>query len=312
MKKVTVLVLSALCIWLMYQYPHTMLNPGELVEGHQELNAKCVSCHKPFWGIPNNKCISCHKLSDIGRDTLNLIDTGNSIEKIPFHNYLSNQKCTSCHTDHKGRRPDIPMNRFDHELLPQNVSSNCNSCHRQPLDTLHKKLSTACSNCHNTKDWKSVEGFNHEMIVSTDQNKCDLCHQMPKDTYHHLFKDNCDKCHTTAKWIPSTFDHSEHFQLDKDHNAKCNTCHFNNNFSVYTCYGCHEHSESNIMEEHKEEGIYNFANCTDCHKSADEHDIRMNGNNKKENNNELNNGEKNSRIKANDSKNEKEMKDEDD
>ena len=97
------------------------------------------------------------------------------------------------------------------------------------------------------------------------------------DTFHHFFIYNCYKFHTTSKWKPSTFDHSNYFVLDKDHNAECTTCHANNNFKAYTCYGCHEHSESKIRAEHLEEGINNFSDCASCHKSGDEHDIRMNG-----------------------------------
>ena len=36
----------------------------------------------------------------------------------------------------------------------------------------------------------------------------------------------------------------------------CVTCHVDNDYSNYTCYGCHEHSRSKIREEHVEEGIH--------------------------------------------------------
>jgi hypothetical protein len=48
-------------------------------------------------------------------------------------------------------------------------------------------------------------------------------------------------------------------------------------YSRYTCYGCHEHSPEKIRREHIEEGIRDFKNCVECHRSADEHDIRMPG-----------------------------------
>lgn len=279
------------CIGLMYQYPHAMLNPGELVEGHQKLNDKCISCHNPFWGISNDKCISCHKLSEIGKDTLML--NVNEKEKILFHQNLSDQKCTSCHTDHKGIKPEHSLSSFNHEILNTTELNKCNSCHTNPTDNLHKQLTTACNNCHTTKDWKSSITFNHDMIQGDAKNNCASCHKIPDDTFHQQAKDNCDKCHSTSKWKPSTFDHSQYFQLDENHNAKCNTCHSNNNFSIYTCYGCHEHSEGNIQQEHNEEGIFNFTNCTSCHKSSNEHDIIMNENSHQELNlNELNNVKK--------------------
>ena len=48
------------------------------------------------------------------------------------------------------------------------------------------------------------------------------------------------------------------------------TCHIDNDYSNYTCYGCHEHSRSKIREEHVEEGIYDYENCVECHRSGDE------------------------------------------
>src|SRR6188768_370309 len=70
MKKLIVLGIAIGCIVLMYHFPHAMLNPGELVDGHQKLNENCLACHNPFWGISNEKCITCHKLADIGKDSL--------------------------------------------------------------------------------------------------------------------------------------------------------------------------------------------------------------------------------------------------
>ena len=75
-----------------------------------------------------------------------------------------------------------------------------------------------------------------------------------------------------------------HFTLDQNHNTTCNTCHSNNNYSSFTCYGCHEHSERKIIAEHNEEGIYNISNFASCHKSGNEHDIKSNSLNENERN----------------------------
>ncbi|MDH3713273.1 MAG: hypothetical protein OET44_05415 [Gammaproteobacteria bacterium] len=47
-------------------------------------------------------------------------------------------------------------------------------------------------------------------------------------------------------------------------------CHIDGDYSSYTCYGCHEHSRSEIREKHAEEGIYDCDNCVECHRSGDE------------------------------------------
>ena len=313
MKKLIVIGIVLVCIGLMYLYPHAMLNPGELVEGHQKLNDKCISCHNPFLGVSNDKCILCHKLSDIGKDTFQLNETVASNQKGLFHQYLSNQKCTSCHTDHKGIKPEMSLNGFDHEMLPVTIIGNCNGCHEQPSDNLHKQLATTCKDCHNTIGWKSSMTFNHDMIQGDTRNNCTSCHPKPEDSFHQQIKDNCNKCHSVNQWKPSTFDHSTYFLLDGDHKTECNTCHINNNFNAFTCYGCHEHSESNIREEHTEHGIYNFANCASCHRSGNEHDIRTNDNSNQElNQNELSKVNKNNNSQERDKKKEQKNREDDD
>lgn len=275
MKKLIVLGIMTVCIFLVYQFPHAMINPGGLVEGHQKLKNKCVSCHTPFFGITNQKCISCHKLSDIGKDSLiNDADVVN--KKILFHEGLSKQKCTSCHTDHKGVYPETSLSRFHHNMLSQTVINNCKSCHGQPSDILHKQLATTCNSCHNTSSWESDVAFDHEMIINGAKDNCSSCHKKPEDDFHQQLTESCSKCHSTVQWEPSTFDHSEYFRLDGDHDVKCSTCHTGNDFTAFTCYSCHEHSEAKIREEHNEHGIYQFTKCASCHRSGDEDDIREN------------------------------------
>ena len=219
-------------IFLMVQFPHTMLSPGELSQSHQDLSNDCFSCHTPFSGIENNKCIACHKLSEIGNDSLGMTDTLTGMTKILFHQSLSSQSCTACHTDHKGVSPEAPLGGFKHTLLSETVINNCVNCHQKPTDKLHDKLTSTCKSCHNTEGWKFSVKFNHDMLVVADKNNCASCHQRPDDSFHMSLKDNCNKCHSTDKWTPSSFDHAAYFMLDRDHNVSCNTCHKNNNYDT--------------------------------------------------------------------------------
>lgn len=230
MKKIYILLAIGLVIFLIIQFPHATISPGELAEAHLKLNDKCFSCHKPFSGISSEKCISCHKIADIGKKV-------DGYQNKPlFHLQLSDQKCNSCHTDHQGLIPEHSLSGFKHELLSPSVVNNCKSCHQKPLDKFHSP---------------SIE--------------------------------NCNKCHLTSNWLPTTFDHSAYFTLDQDHNTTCTTCHSNSNYTSFTCYGCHEHTESKIIAEHNEEGIYNIRNCVTCHKSGNEHDIKYNKKNLNDN-----------------------------
>jgi hypothetical protein len=273
--------IAGVFISLMFLFPHTMINPGELVKGHQDLSQKCASCHQPFFGTPNNRCIACHKLDEIG------IKADSSVtKKIGFHASLDAQQCAECHVEHKGMEPDSSNRVFRHTLLDAKTMKQCGSCHDNPADSLHIQFTAECSKCHTTEGWKSSARFDHELIVTSDKNHCSSCHKQPKDTFHGSFKDECSKCHSTNHWKPSTFDHSTYFVLDEEHNTDCKTCHQNNDYGKYTCYGCHEHTQNNIQSEHDEEGITDLNDCVRCHKSADKDDIKMEGHGKSESDNE--------------------------
>ncbi len=282
MKRTIVFLITVALIVLSALFPHLMLNPGELIEGHQKIKNDCTACHKPFWGIETSRCISCHKLDEIGMNDSSKNNLSKEKRMLLFHSKLKNQECTSCHTDHKGLHPQISISSFDHDLLTTEMKTNCNSCHGKPIDKLHNQLSVSCNSCHNTNSWKFTGSFNHDLITGVNKNNCSSCHQKPDDSFHQSLQNNCDKCHTTNKWSPSTFDHSPYFVLDENHNAKCITCHTNNNYNVFTCYGCHEHSENKITKEHQKHNIYNFSDCASCHRSGDEHDIKEYDKNKRE------------------------------
>jgi hypothetical protein len=115
--------------------------------------------------------------------------------------------------------------------------------------------------------------FNHALLQKTTSEQCQNCHKPPTDSLHQQITGHCAQCHNQEQWKPTTFDHTQYFSLTGDHNTRCVTCHEGNDYSHYTCYGCHEHSPENIRRKHIKEGINNFDNCVDCHRSASEHDI---------------------------------------
>jgi len=287
MNKVYVIVVTIIVLGLMYSYPHIMLNPGELVNGHQNVKTDCFACHKPFWGISNEKCISCHIVSEIGSIRID----GTNTKKILFHKSLTTQECSSCHADHVGTNPLNSISKFSHELVSDDIINNCNSCHVTPVDNKHTKYKTECKSCHNTKKWNDVNAFKHEFILGNELQNCNTCHNNPGDEVHSGIAENCNACHSTIKWKTSTFDHSTKFILDSDHNTKCITCHTNNNYKTYTCYGCHEHTVGNILSEHNEEGINNIDNCVSCHKSANEKDMKDENDNRNKNEKNRNNND---------------------
>jgi hypothetical protein len=143
----------------------------------------------------------------------------------------------------------------------------------------HQQLiSKDCVGCHSdhagVTRYKQHGHFNHALLRLDIRENCQDCHKAPKDSLHQQISGNCSQCHSQEKWLPATFDHNKYFVLDGNHNTRCATCHVRDDYKRYTCYGCHEHSPSNIRRKHIEEGIRDFDNCVKCHRSANEDDIQ--------------------------------------
>ncbi len=263
-----------LLIGLIIKFPHEMINPGGLSTGHQELRQQCLACHAPLQGIKPEKCLTCHKLDKIGVVTV----AGNPVSEprtvTPFHEALFTKDCLTCHTEHKGRQTERSFTHFSHDLLMESVKDNCVQCHQfqVPEDPLHNQMKARCALCHSTSGWQIVN-FDHSFLKSVPRVKCVSCHvkDVPNDVLHRGIRMSCEQCHTPNKWKPATFEHDRYFRFDRQHPPECESCHQNlQNFRAYTCYGCHEHSPRKIAAEHYEEGIREFENCVECHRSGDE------------------------------------------
>ncbi len=305
MKQGIVILIAFIVVALSAKYPLLMLNPGDLTDGHQKIRDDCTACHKLFWGIESNKCIDCHKPEEIDKKAASN-ESVDGKKTVIFHDKLKNAECAACHSDHNGIHGQVSPVKFEHDLLSDDLKSNCSGCHSRPTDNLHDKFTASCGSCHSNNDWKLQGAFDHNKIMEADRSNCMLCHQKPADFLHQTLKENCDKCHNTQKWSPATFDHTSYFILDKDHNVKCITCHTESNFKNYTCYGCHEHTESNMINKHSEEGITDISGCASCHRSGDEHDIKnrdkINSNDKSEGRRNLESGKQEKDSKKDDHK----------
>ncbi len=265
---VSVLILAALVLTA----PDFLLSPGPLMKGHQSLKNNCLSCHQPLKGAASVQCLSCHKPSDIGFKSVSGKLITKNDGKVQFHKGLPEKTCIECHTDHKGIAAAKAIRSFRHELISKELLNNCSNCHAQkkPADEVHRFTRGNCGQCHNTSRWKPAT-FDHKQLTGISDKSCISCHKadQPKDSMHRLSQASCADCHNTNKWKPATFNHDRYFRLDGDHRASCRTCHTNpGNYKIYTCYGCHEHSEAKIASEHREEGIYNYQNCMKCHRNG--------------------------------------------
>lgn len=176
----------------------------------------------------------------------------------PFHGAPA-AKCISCHAVAEiGRKTTKGVaivategkTPFHQELVEQDCTY-CHNDHKAPLGVE-----------------SHLKHFSHQLLRAETRARCEGCHTRPQDDFHRDLTTNCAQCHKADAWKPATFDHAKFFELDRDHNTACTTCHVGGNFKQYTCYGCHEHRQDKIRSKHQEEGIANFENCVSCHRNA--------------------------------------------
>ncbi len=190
---------------------------------------------------------------------------------VPGHAELTTD-CFACHAPGRGAAsslcidchalPDIGLRTTKGIALPQHglktsfhqdlIEQDCVACHSDHQDPrlTHRSRKT----------------FSHALLLPAVQDRCSSCHTTPSDSLHRKITGNCKQCHSQERWKPATFEHEKLFVLDRDHDVECATCHKNDDYSRYTCYGCHEHTPANVRAEHEEEGISDFENCVECHR----------------------------------------------
>ncbi len=257
-------------------FPYYTINPGVMIADHMHLKNDCLSCHTLGAGAQTEKCIECHQVSGIGLRKVSgeERELGNTKSSL-LHQSIITIQCYDCHTEHNGLSRENATLKFTHTVLSSDLQKECTKCHlpQKPVDDIHRTLTFNCSECHSTEAWKPSH-FKHALLGER-LNECRSCHEskQPADVLHKSIGKaiQCVQCHTTDKWKPSTFDHTKYFRFDRNHPSNCADCHnVKKTFSTYTCYNCHEHSPARIEREHLKEGIRNFSNCVECHRSGDE------------------------------------------
>jgi hypothetical protein len=277
------------------QTVESLVMPGEVIQGHADVEAECAACHKRFdRGAQNGLCLECHE--DVGTD----VDAG-----AGFHGKSSDvddSACATCHTDHEGRNADIlGLNEatFDHEftdfeLLGKHLEAECAGCHEPDdkhrdapgecidchrEDDVHKgNLGTECADCHNPSDWTD-SAFDHDTtdFPLTGKHRdveCGDCHEdqahentpttcfachAEDDAHDGRSGEQCENCHNPSDWLDTSFDHSSNtdFPLEGRHaELTCSDCHSEDPWDDVIDMGC--------VSCHLEDDSHDGKNGTDC------------------------------------------------
>jgi hypothetical protein len=197
---------------------------------------------------------------------------------IPGHKQLETD-CFACHTPLKGANSELCITCHKPAEIGRLTTAGLPIAKPLTSTPFHQKLiSQDCLACHSdhagVKRFRLQGRFSHALLNKETREQCQDCHKSPADSLHQQITGNCSQCHSQEKWVPATFDHDKYFELDRDHNVLCVTCHVRNDYKRYTCYGCHDHTPGNIRSKHIEEGIREYNNCVECHRNANEDDIR--------------------------------------
>lgn len=170
--------------------------------------------------------------------------------------------CAACHAE------------IDAAFMKEHESAfgkDCLGCHDGSGNTSvdHSKFafkltgehaSVACGDCH-----KGAQSLQDYQDAPQD---CYSCHA--KDDEHDgAYGRGCGACHSAKGWGDVTFDH-EVFPLDHgsdEKKATCETCHPNGT-DAYTCFGCHEHTQSNVIGKHEGKSLAELQDCVRCHEGG--------------------------------------------
>ena len=183
--------------------------------------------------------------------------------------------CTDCHPK-------------DYTTFDQSLCSDCHAAIDAAFMSRHEAAyGKDCLACHDGSGGANIDHskFSFKLTGKHARVACKDCHSgtgslqqyrdTPQDCYSCHAKDDehdgaygrqCGDCHTPADWGEATFDHAV-FPLDhgsEERKATCQTCHPTDTKS-YTCYGCHEHTTGNVLNQHEGKSLAELADCIECH-----------------------------------------------
>jgi hypothetical protein len=256
---------------------------------------ECEACHRDDYARTTNPdhvaasfptdCAQCHSPYSWGGSAFNHALTG-----FPLTGAHLGMDCRECHAG------------FAFAGTP----SACVGCHRAEYDAATQPahvaagFPTECASCHSTNAWQPAT-FDHSLtafpltgahaaldcrschddgVYSGRDPACVACHladYQATTNPGHLqsgFGTDCASCHGTSQWEGATFDHDAlwfpiYSGRHRNEWNTCADCHGNpNDFSVFSCLGCHPHSDrASTDEKHREENgyVYESSACLACH-----------------------------------------------
>ena len=186
-------------------------------------------------------CADCHPKDWAPFDQAICADCHAGIDAafVKEHEAAFGRECLTCH-DGTGAIT-VDHDKFAFKLTGEHAGVACNACH---------------------KDARSLQDYKDA------PQDCYACHA-EDDEHDGAYGRDCGACHTAAAWDEVTFDHKV-FPLDhgsEERKVTCETCH-PSGMDSYTCYGCHEHTEANMLARHEGRSLAELEDCVRCHEGG--------------------------------------------
>ena len=278
-------------------FPHE--GTGFSLRAHSSEGIACADCHEQdLLTFDQQACVDCHTGRDAGFMTQHVEAFGS--ECVPCHDGVdrygesfdhnklaftltgghTDLACSVCHADATS------------VVALQQTPQDCFSCHEQD-DAHGGDFGHQCGGCHSVDGWADAT-FDHSqtgfpLTGAHLQVACDTCHEggafsgtptdcvscHPQPDFHKdAFGDRstqCADCHTAEAWTPAEFDEA-HAAFPIDHGREerqptCMTCH-PTDVASYTCFGCHEHTQDNVVREHEGRTLAELEDCVRCHEGG--------------------------------------------
>lgn len=316
------------------RFEHT--RAGWPLEG-SHARQKCAACHKPAFRVSSAARLSQRPKSDPG--WLGLERSCTSCHEDVHRGALA-QNCLKCHdVEHWKPAPRFDHAKTNYALTGAHERVKCAACHEAPQLRLasdargrpiprykplehrecvachtdvHKgKLGAACSRCHQTSSFKTINraSFDHDRTRYPLRGRhievaCEKCHDFSSGNVastkpfatcsgchtpdpHAGFATlggrvvDCTSCHTVDGWRPSIFTVAQHRQtkypLEQSHaQAKCGDCHTKTTGASTAAMGVViMRPATGCVNCHVDPHAGKLTRCEDCHDLGAFHPARI-------------------------------------
>ncbi len=236
--------------------PAAALSPRKRGAGWTGLETACASCHASDDVHRKSLGTSCERCHDAA-DWRKVPHFDHEKTKYPLTGKHADVACDKCHTPPRLRlRPNADGRVIGiYKPLPH---AECSACHADP----HKgRLTTGCSDCHSTRDFREVNrrGFDHAatrypLLGRHTAVACERCHGTGLTRRTPAFA-KCADCHADA--------HSGRAALSGAP-VDCASCHRVEGFAPST-YTVARHQ----MARYPLAGRHAMVPCAQCHTATD-------------------------------------------